>query len=68
MKTPRKPSAFAFYVKENYSSVKKSGVTHAQVMKELSANYSTAKKNKPAISQAEVMKELGAQFAATNLD
>lgn len=37
---PQQPSGFAKFVKENYKLKKKSGVTHAAVMKILSENFS----------------------------
>ncbi|CAF4902689.1 unnamed protein product [Pieris macdunnoughi] len=37
---------FALYVKENYGSIKKSGQTHAQVMKLLGEQFSVKKKSK----------------------
>ncbi|XP_045488206.1 uncharacterized protein LOC110999599 isoform X2 [Pieris rapae] len=40
---------FALYVKENYGSVKKSGQTHAQVMKLLGEQFSVKKKSKESV-------------------
>ncbi|GJQ86446.1 hypothetical protein Trydic_g10353 [Trypoxylus dichotomus] len=42
--TPKKePTGFALFIKENYSSVKKANMNHAEVMKILSKNFSELK-------------------------
>nr|KAG5707785.1 hypothetical protein BaRGS_015945 [Batillaria attramentaria] len=43
-RTPRTPNPFAMFVKENYGSVKKQGLSHKEVMNQLSKDF--AEKNK----------------------
>ncbi|XP_065581519.1 uncharacterized protein LOC136040964 isoform X2 [Artemia franciscana] len=43
VKTPRAPNPFALFVKENYGSIKKKGMKHADVMQTLSKNFALAK-------------------------
>jgi hypothetical protein len=47
VKTPRNPTGFALFVKENYALVKKeNNVPHAQVMKLLSQKFAEVKISK----------------------
>lgn len=45
LRTPRAPSAFALFVKENYGIIKQSipGLKHADVMKELGQKFASLK-------------------------
>ena len=44
--TPKTPNPFAMFVKENYKTLKKPGVSHGDVMKILSSKFAETKISK----------------------